>query len=149
MNIKKKLNCILLIDDDEATNFLHSRLLRKAQVGHHIQVCEGGKEALEYLSQESKFSNSSMKSSLPDLIFLDVNMPRMNGWEFLEAYHQLEIGQRADIPIVMLSTTLSDQDQEKACRQTGVVGFINKPLNPVYLQSLLQNVFQPYFSVES
>ncbi len=144
MNMKKKLNCILLIDDDEATNFLHARLLRKAEVSNHIMVCESGKEALEYLSQESRFPNISTESSLPDLIFLDVNMPTMNGWEFLEAYQQMEIGQRGDIPIVMLTTTLTLQDREKACQHTGIVGFINKPLNPVALRTLLQEIFEHY-----
>ena len=82
--MKKKLHCIMLIDDDPATNFYHRIILRDGGWAQKIVEVKNGEEALQYLQTPFGIDNPR-----PSLIFLDINMPRMNGWEFLEAYKKL------------------------------------------------------------
>ena len=81
----KPLKLILLVDDDEATNFLHKIMINDAGCAQGIHVAKNGKEAIEYLTNaiEGKYPQ-------PDLIFLDINMPVMNGWEFLDEFEQIK-----------------------------------------------------------
>ncbi len=79
--MKIKLNCVLLIDDDDDSNYFHRRLLNKIDCTENIQVALDGREALNFL-------NTTINKHYPPpaVIFLDINMPGMNGWEFLEEY---------------------------------------------------------------
>lgn len=135
--MKKKLNCILLIDDDEATNFLNQMILRKVDCTDKIIVTQSGYEALEYLK-----SKEDGQHPCPDLIFLDINMPGMNGWEFLEAYRKLEKIQQGKIVVIMLTTSLNPNDQEKAHNLGDISDFMNKPLSIELVQDLLKKHFK-------
>jgi CheY-like chemotaxis protein len=128
----QKLNTIMLIDDDEPTNFLSKMLIEEAHCAEHIQVAESGKMALDYLSK----SNVS-----PDLIFLDINMPAMNGWEFLDKYKELEKGKQGKIVIIMLTTSLNPDDKVKAGQMPEISGFENKPLSPELIDRVLKKYF--------
>ena len=75
-----KLNCILLVDDDEATNFINTALLKKAKVTNRIEVALNGLEALDYLQTHM---HENRRQYFPEIIFLDINMPVMDGWEFI------------------------------------------------------------------
>jgi CheY-like chemotaxis protein len=131
--MKQKLNTIMLIDDDEPTNFLSKMLIEEAHCTEHIQVADSGKMALEYLSN----GNNS-----PDLIFLDINMPAMNGWEFLEKYRELEKAKQGKIVIIMLTTSLNPDDKIKAGQIPEIAGFENKPLS----SELINRVIKKYFN---
>lgn len=133
--MKQKLGSILLIDDDAATNFINSHLLKKIDCAEDITVKENGQEAIEYLKEAYGAGKTT------DLIFLDINMPRMNGWEFLEAYQHIQhpAGQRT--VIVMLTTSPLLEDQLKATSIDVVAEFRNKPLNREMLQGVLQRHF--------
>jgi CheY-like chemotaxis protein len=78
----KKINCIMLIDDNEDDNFFHERVIRKSSYADIILVKQSALDALNYLKKDL------LESEYPDLIFLDINMPAMNGWEFLEEFNQ-------------------------------------------------------------
>ena len=82
--MQKKLNCVLLIDDDDSTNFLHKLILQKSEISETIKVVNSAEKGLEYLNSNDE------NTPRPDIIFLDLNMPRMNGWEFVEEYKKLE-----------------------------------------------------------
>ena len=131
----QKLNTIMLIDDDEPTNFLSKMLIEEAHCAEHIQVADSGRMALELLSN---CSNS------PDLIFLDINMPAMNGWEFLEKYRQLDKGKQGKIVIIMLTTSLNPDDKVKAGKIPEISGFENKPLS----SELIDRVIKKYFALD-
>lgn len=131
----KKLNTIMLIDDDEPTNFLSKMLIEEAGCAEHIQVAESGKMALDYLSND--------KNS-PDLIFLDINMPAMNGWEFLEKYRKLK-KEKKGVIIIMLTTSLNPDDKIKAGKTPEISGFENKPLNPELIDRVLKKYFTKDF----
>ena len=127
---------ILLVDDDEATNFLHKIMINDAECTEQIHVCKNGKEAIEYLTNsiEGKYPQ-------PDLIFLDINMPVMNGWEFLEEYQKLNDEQKAKMVLVMLTTSINPDDYEKSKEYPDVAGFRNKPLNTDLLKDIMREHF--------
>ena len=132
----KKLNCILLIDDDGPTNFIHERLIRIADCAEKIVTRQSGMEALEYLR-----SQEDGEDPKPDLVFLDINMPRMNGWEFLLEYGKLEEAQKAKAIVVMLTTSLNPDDEERALEIKDVKGFYRKPLIMETLNKILSDYF--------
>ena len=131
-----KLNCILLIDDDEPTNFLNKMTLEQSGCASYVQIAQGGQEALDYL-----VGCGQGDSPRPDLIFLDINMPAMDGWEFLEKYRHLLPEQKAPVVMIMLTTSLNPDDEAKARAIPEVSGFENKPLRIDRLRELLRNYF--------
>jgi CheY-like chemotaxis protein len=133
--MKQKLKTILLIDDDSATNFINAHLLKMLGYAENIVIRENGREALDYLREESEAGNK------PDLIFLDINMPCMNGWEFLEEYKKLDHKTADSVIIVMLTTSPLLDDQLKATAMAEIAEFRNKPLNKAMLQSVLKKHF--------
>jgi CheY-like chemotaxis protein len=144
-NMNPQLNCILLIDDDEPTNFLNKMTLEQTGCTRHISVAQSGQEALEYLrgcgAGDEGLPEGIGRSPRPDLIFLDINMPAMDGWEFLERYKTLPSEQKADIVLIMLTTSLNPDDEVKTRTIPEVSGFENKPLSQQRLQALLEKYF--------
>jgi CheY-like chemotaxis protein len=140
--MNNKLNCILLIDDDEPTNFLNKMTLEQAGCARHIQVAQGGQEALDYLASCQPNGSTFDTHPRPDLIFLDINMPAMDGWEFLQRYQQLPSEQKADIVLIMLTTSLNPDDEIKTHSIPEIAGFENKPLK----RSQLEDILKKYFS---
>ncbi|MCJ7465655.1 MAG: response regulator [Maribacter sp.] len=136
VKVREKLECILLVDDDEATNFIHSLVIKKMACAKEIVTRENGLKALDYLK------NSGLGDfHRPDLILLDINMPHMNGWEFLEAYKSLDENQRAKAVIVMLTSPLGPDLAEKAKEIPNISGFMQKPLTTESMEGLLKHYF--------
>ena len=131
--MSQKLNCILLVDDNDADNFFHKLVISELHVVDNIQVAETGLEAINYLKKENAI--------IPQLIFLDINMPRMNGWEFLEEYKNLAPAQKAEIVIIMLTTSVNPEDKEHAEKIKEVNGFETKPLTAEKLNGILAQYF--------
>ena len=138
--MKSKLNCILLIDDDEPTNFLNRMTLEQADCAKFVQIIQSGQEALDYLMHQGKYEYVH-DCPHPDLIFLDINMPAMDGWEFLEKYRQLPQAQKARIVMIMLTTSLNPDDQRRAGTIPEIDGFEHKPLRIDRLKEVLKNYF--------
>lgn len=137
----KKLNCILLIDDNPPTNFFNKRLINKLGLAEEVYAVENGKLGLEFLTNQGEYISNGIKYPRPALILLDINMPVMDGWEFLEAYHQLSIEQKGEILIVMLSTSPNPDDLQKASSIPELSGFRQKPLT----EEMLVDIFNTYF----
>jgi CheY-like chemotaxis protein len=131
------LPCVLLVDDDATTNFLNRSLLTRLGVAERILVAEDGEQALRELSQHC----SPATPSCPVLILLDVNMPGMNGIEFLEEYQQLPLATQHAIVIVMLTSSLHPRDVQRVEQLSMVADFISKPLTTEKVQALLQTHF--------
>ena len=134
--MKQKLNCILLVDDDPATNFLHKRVIQKEDCAEKIATVENGEQALQYLQ-----SLVAENLPAPELIFLDINMPIMNAWEFLEAYHLLPEAQKNKTVIVMLTTSLNPDDELHAAKFPDISAYHFKPLDKNILQEILEKNF--------
>jgi CheY-like chemotaxis protein len=136
--MKEKLNCVLLIDDDEPTNFLNNMFMEEADCSDHIEIKQGGQEALEYLAGSQQSCNNI--GPHPDLIFLDINMPAMDGWEFLDKFKELK--DRSDkIIIIMLTTSLNPDDVIRAYKIPEVSGFENKPLTTEKIVGIVNKYF--------
>jgi CheY-like chemotaxis protein len=139
--MNQKLNCILVIDDDEPTNFFTRIILEEADCCNHIKTVQSGQEALDYLAQSEKPGADPNLYPSPDLIFLDINMPAMNGWEFLDEYRKVGIAPQHKIIMVMLTTSLFPEDKAKAGRSPEISGFENKPLTLEKLERILKTYF--------
>ncbi len=118
---------ILTVDDSPSVRKMVEFSLKSK--GYTMGAAGDGLEALELLNQEPY-----------DAIILDVNMPRMNGLEFLEK--RLEIEKIADIPVIMLTTEGQDEDRDKAI-SLGATAYIIKPFKPSQLLELLEEFLQP------
>ena len=129
------LDCILLIDDDSPTNYIHKLAIEQAGVDTHIQVATTAMEALAFLTRSNGFDGSALPQ--PGIIFLDINMPAMDGWEFMEEYKKLSAAQKARIIVFMLTTSLNPADMERAMSIEEVVTFLNKPLTPEKVNELV------------
>lgn len=138
LNKKIHLSNILLVDDDRATNFLNKRLLDKLDITDSINIARNGVEAMDYLRRAME---GQRDFPVPDLILLDLNMPLLNGWEFLEHYSSLPQGFRDAIKVLMLTTSLRQDDIERAAGSRVVSGFLHKPLTPQDVMRVLEENF--------
>ena len=129
----EKLKRILLIDDDVNTNFYNRILFEQANLSDEILEFQNATEGLDYLKKENEVS----------LILLDINMPIMNGWQFLEAYEQLNKKQKEAIIVVMLTSSINMDDQEKAAKYDSVKKFIRKPISPELINEIME-LFHDY-----
>ena len=116
---------ILLVDDDEINNFISIKLIKKALLTTEIIACLNGKYAIDQLVDIQRKD----PSKLPDYILLDINMPIMNGWEFLDEYKRLNIDPSGKTKIFIISSSVFSNDINKARSYPLVKDFISKPLN--------------------
>jgi CheY-like chemotaxis protein len=129
----KKLDCILLVDDDNEDNHYHQIVLNEMNIADHIEVATNGIEALDFLTNK--------EAPPPDLIFLDINMPKMNGWEFLKAYENLTEIKKAKIIIAMLTTSSNPNEKEKSAEFPEITGFNSKPLTEEMVNGILKKYY--------
>ena len=121
-----ELSCVLIVDDNNSDQFINKDLLESECPDTIILQAYDGEEALEILD------SAEMK---PDLILLDINMPRMNGHEFLEIYDRKPDSKKPS-EVVMLSSSIRDEDRDKAIVFKCVVDFFQKPLDENHIESL-------------
>jgi CheY-like chemotaxis protein len=129
-----KIACTLLVDDDETTNYLHEMLFKRLEATEQLLVARNGLEALALINQNCP------GKGCPNLILLDIKMPVMDGFEFLEAYKQLDFEQKQSVVIIMLTTSLNPSDVKKA-QQANITRLVNKPLNKKILQEIIEQHF--------
>ncbi|CAN5333145.1 response regulator [soil metagenome] len=137
--MRKKLNCIFLIDDDSEDNHFHQIVIRDMNITSTIEIAQNGLEALALLTKPNHVA--------PELIFLDINMPKMNGWEFLEAYQKLASVQKAKVIVVMLSTSINPSDKKRATQFVEITSFNSKPLTEEIINEILRKNFPEYIEL--
>jgi CheY-like chemotaxis protein len=134
--MSKKLRRIMLVDDDHNDNFFHKREIKKTNPFISVIEKTAGADALEFLK-----SNIHNKEMLPDLIFLDINMPVIDGWMFLEASKRLDKGLQDSYIIIMLSTSLNSEDIARAMTYSNVSDYITKPLTKEIMDDITRRFF--------
>lgn len=127
-----KFNCVLLIDDDGVTNFINHRLIKKMNLTSCIQSAINGNEALKFL----KSFLVQNENQGPELILLDINMPVLDGFEFLEQFEKIEFSNKEQIRIIILTTSTHQKDILKITANART-GYINKPLTEDKLREIL------------
>lgn len=130
--MNKCFNNVLLVDDDTVSNFLNEMTLQEMNFSNLIHVIENGKEALHYLRRSLIGS-----AEYPDLIFLDINMPVMDGFQFLEEFEKLPLDRRKPISVIMLTSSNASLDISKA-KQFNIDGYIVKPLCKSKIEEVLK-----------
>jgi CheY-like chemotaxis protein len=126
-----KYKSVLLVDDSEIDNFVNKKLISKTQFAKETFEKLTARSALEFLQKES-----ANHENLPDIIFLDIMMPIMDGFAFLNEFDKLPESVRKKCKIVMLSSSESFKDLNRANSNKYVKKFLNKPLNEKALQVL-------------
>lgn len=120
---------VLLVDDDKVLNFVTANSFKRSGQVKEIKVAYDGEEALEIILEEE---------TQPDFILLDIGMPKMNGFQFLDEYYKKDIVKRAKIAIY--TSSIEQADKEKAAKYEDVIDFIVKPITPEKLHQIIHEL---------
>ena len=136
----KKYN-VLLVDDDFSTSRFHQIVLERLPSTNNIIFSRNGKEALDYLLHQGDFEGKTKEFIQPDLILIDLNMPVMNGFRFIELYTETSQFKENQPKIVVLSTSLIPEEKEKIEANENIGMFLNKPLTKEMVANLMANIW--------
>lgn len=128
--MKKEIICI--VDDDKVYQFTATRAIKSVAAVKRILVFNDGEEANIFLKD-----NMKNREILPDIIFLDINMPYMDGWQFMEEFVKLKPSLSKVITIYMVSSSVQPSDVERAKKISDISDYIVKPINKETFQELL------------
>jgi CheY-like chemotaxis protein len=118
---------ILIVDDDDTSNFIAQRQLMRLKIGNEIIVRANGREAIDYITAVDQ---------MPDLILLDINMPVMTGFEFLEWFDASVYKGRTKF--IMYSTSVRQEDKQQASRYDDVIIYLEKPLTEEKIEQMVR-----------
>lgn len=136
----KKVNCIMLIDDNPDDNYYHERVIKKYGAADIVITQDSGIDALNYLKAKNQHEHTH-----PNLILLDINMPEMNGWEFINEYKKLDKELQSKMIIVMLTTSENRDDIAINGNPEILADFKTKPLT----KEMLDEILDKYYSEEA
>ncbi|MES2732110.1 MAG: response regulator [Bacteroidota bacterium] len=129
----KEKPIVLVVDDDATCLFLATLILHETKLAQRIYTARNGAEALDWL--EKRLVDSPLDAACPTLIFLDINMPVMDGFELLETLKDRPDVDMSHTQIILLSSSTHIKDKEKALTYA-VSGFLQKPLSKEKLRDL-------------
>jgi CheY-like chemotaxis protein len=127
----RKFTNILLVEDDPITVMVCDRIIKMTAFAENVSSCNNGKAALEYL-----VALGEQDKDIPEIIFLDINMPVMNGWDFLAEFEKVQHNMKQLPRIYILSSTVDPEDYKRAKSFPLVQDFISKPLSKESLQNI-------------
>jgi len=129
------LKNVMLIDDDYATNYLHQLFLEESGRVENILVAKSADEALDLLK------DGISKHEIPEIIFLDINLPAKNGWEFIDEYSEIVGGEECESKVIMLSTSENPRDMEKSKEYKLIKEYRIKPLSVPIINEVVNKYF--------
>ena len=139
---ERKFKTVMLIDDNEIDNLINQKMIEAAAIADNIYTHTGAKSAIEFLKNMEKLDVAD--NVLPDVIFLDIDMPLMDGFQFLDEFEKLTNVAKGKCKIVMLTSSINPQDFNRSKKYENVKQYINKPLSH---ESIVQLAIWPVFSI--
>lgn len=129
------IDLVMLVDDNDTDNFISRRIIEITKFADEVVIKNSGKSALEYLE-----SNKTNVERLPDLIFLDINMPIVDGFVFLYEFEKFDYSIKDKCKVIILSSSDNKRDIDKIVNNDHVIKFITKPLTEIALEEVAQIV---------
>jgi CheY-like chemotaxis protein len=130
-----KVDCVALIDDNEVDNMINQKILESAGFAKHVYTYTSGKSALEFLKNIDR--NPGFPDELiPKVVFLDINMPIMNGFSFIDSLEKLSSRIKSRLKIILLTQSDNPNDMQQAKRSKLVSSYLVKPLNAAMVKTL-------------
>lgn len=136
--MSNRIDKVLIIDDDEISNFITESILEQSNKVKEISVVMSADEGIKHLAKLA-----SKGSNLPSLILLDIKMPVKSGWDFLNEYKNLDDIDRSKIIIVMLSSSVYPDDVHKANTFEEVAGYLSKPITLDKVEEVVEKYMTP------
>lgn len=124
----------MLIDDNEIDNLINQKMIEAASITENIYTHTGAKSAIEFLRNMEQLDVA--EKVLPDVIFLDIDMPLMDGFQFLDEFEKLSSTVKNKCKIVMLTSSINPQDFNRSKKYDNVKLYLNKPLSQDSIQGL-------------
>ena len=131
---KSRYKIVMLVDDNEIDNMINQKMLESVNFAEQYYVHTSGQSALDFL--ENLVKRESAAELLPDMILLDINMPLIDGFQFLDEFAELDIKIKTDIDVFMLTTSINPSDKERAEGNALITKFLIKPLTLDQLKEL-------------
>jgi CheY-like chemotaxis protein len=132
----RTLEHVLIVDDDHVNNFICENIILKTGFSKNVTSFSNAEDSLIYLRKLQSESENP-----PDLIFLDINMPDINGWAYLEEFKKLKGSKTGEIPIIMLSSSIYKDDKSRSLSYDSVVDFVSKPISKTVLENISNSHF--------
>ncbi len=132
--VAKSVDLVMLVDDNETDNFISKRIIEITRFSKRVEVKNSGKAALDYLKENEKFPEN-----IPSLVFLDINMPIVDGFVFLYEFEKFNELVRNKCKVIILSSSDNKRDIDKIINNNHVIKFITKPLTEVSLEEIKLN----------
>ncbi|MBX2962268.1 MAG: response regulator [Cyclobacteriaceae bacterium] len=123
----KKFRTVMLIDDNEIDNLINQKMIEAAAITENIYTHTGAKSAIEFLRNMERLDVAD--KVLPEVIFLDIDMPLMDGFQFLEEFEKLSNVAKKKCKIIMLTSSINPQDFSRSKKYENVKLYLNKPLS--------------------
>ncbi|MES2748669.1 MAG: response regulator [Bacteroidota bacterium] len=127
----EKFDTIMIIDDNTIDLYISSRIITKNKFAKKLLQFSSAVEALDYLNE-----NQENKSLLPNLILVDIHMPIMSGFEFMEIYNQLSTELKSNCDVYIISSTINDEDLKKIHNDKNIIAFHEKPITKEFLDDI-------------
>lgn len=128
---KKAIDLVMLVDDNDTDNFISKRIIEITDFADRVEVKNSGKSALDYLAE-----NQNSPENLPNIIFLDINMPVVDGFVFLYEFEKFRELVRTKCKVIILSSSDNKRDIDKIVNNNYVIKFITKPLTEGSLEEI-------------
>lgn len=131
----RTINSMYLVDDDEIFKFLTNKIIKESKMVNKIWMFSNGLEALSSLLEAQK-----KEKNLPEIILLDLTMPIMDGWEFLEEFSQIKLNLPEPISIYIVSSSISPKDIARVNDYSSVKDYVIKPITKAKFIELLEHI---------
>ncbi|CAM4392866.1 response regulator [Zobellia nedashkovskayae] len=128
---------LCIVDDDDIYRFTIIQSAKFSKIEHKTSVFPNGEEAINFIKE-----NQDTPDALPNLILLDIDMPIMDGFQFLKAYREIETNLSKKIAIYMVSSSVDPEDIERAKGYTAVIDYLSKPLKSEKLKAIIEKTLE-------